>query len=118
MTKTKKKEQKEKKVLRIIPLGGLHEVGKNMTLLEYGDDMLIIDCGMTFPTTDMLGIDCVIPDFTYLRDKADKIKGLVLTHSHEDHIGGVPFFLKEFNVPIYASPLTQGFLKFKFTGPT
>ncbi len=114
MTKTKKKEQKEKKVLRIIPLGGLHEVGKNMTLLEYGDDMLIIDCGMTFPTTDMLGIDCVIPDFTYLRDKADKIKGLVLTHSHEDHIGGVPFFLKEFNVPIYASPLTQGFLKFKF----
>ena len=112
----KKKTEETKKVqkkLRIIPLGGLHEVGKNMTLFEYGDDIVIIDCGMTFPTTDMLGIDCVIPDFTYLYDKADKIRGLVLTHSHEDHIGGVPFILKEFDIPIYASPLTQGFLQYK-----
>ncbi len=108
------KKTKERKKLRIIPLGGLHEVGKNMTLFEYGEDILIIDCGMTFPTTDMLGIDCVIPVFAYLRDKAERIKGLVLTHAHEDHIGGVPFLLKEFNIPIYASPLTQGFLKIKF----
>ena len=108
------KKQRKTKRIKIIPLGGLHEVGKNMTLFEYEDDMLIVDCGMTFPTTDMLGIDCVIPDFTYLRDNAHKIKGLVLTHAHEDHIGGVPFLLKEFNVPIYASPLVQGFLKLKF----
>ncbi len=112
-TKTTKTTNKQTK-LRIIPLGGLHEVGKNMTVFEYGEDIFILDCGMTFPTTDMLGIDCVIPDFSYLRDKADRIKGLVLTHSHEDHIGGVPFLLKEFNIPIYASPLTQGFLKIKF----
>jgi ribonuclease J len=111
MTKTKKKESKK---LKIIPLGGMHEVGKNMMLFEYGEDIMIIDCGMTFPTTDMLGIDCVIPDFEYLRQNSDRIRGMVLTHSHEDHIGGVPFFLKEFNVPIYASPLTQGFLKIKF----
>lgn len=112
-TKTQKTQNTQRK-LKIIPLGGLHEVGKNMTVFEYGEDIMILDCGMTFPTTDMLGIDCVIPDFAYLRDKADRIKGLVLTHSHEDHIGGVPFLLKEFNIPIYASPLTQGFLKFKF----
>ena len=110
----KTKTQHNQNKLKIIPLGGLHEVGKNMTVFEYGEDIMILDCGMTFPTTDMLGIDCVIPDFAYLRDKADRIKGLVLTHSHEDHIGGVPFLLKEFNIPIYASPLTQGFLKFKF----
>ena len=109
-TKTQNKQNK----LKIIPLGGLHEVGKNMTVFEFGEDIVILDCGMTFPTTDMLGIDCVIPDFSYLRDKADRIKGLVLTHSHEDHIGGVPFLLKEFDIPIYASPLTQGFLKIKF----
>ena len=108
------KKKREQKKIRIIPLGGLHEVGKNMTLFEYGEDILIIDCGMTFPTIDMLGIDCVIPDFAYLRENSDKIRGLVITHSHEDHMGGVPFFLKEFNVPIYASPLTQGFLKYKF----
>ena len=84
---TKKETKKETKKLRILPLGGLHEVGKNMTLFEYGDDIIIVDCGMTFPTTDMLGIDCVIPDFTYVKENKLKIKGLVLTHAHEDHIG-------------------------------
>ena len=108
------KNTKERKKLKIIPLGGLHEVGKNMTLFEYGDDIVIIDCGMTFPNSDMLGIDCVIPDFAYVRENASKIKGLVITHAHEDHVGGVPFLLKEFNIPIYASPLVQGLLKIKF----
>lgn len=108
------RKPKEKKKLRIIPLGGLHEVGKNMTLLEYGSDIIIIDCGMTFPNSDMLGIDCVIPDFTYVEENAERIRGLIITHAHEDHVGGVPYLLKQINVPIYASPLAAGLLKFKF----
>lgn len=109
-----RKPKKEKKKLNIIALGGLHEVGKNMTVLEYGSDMIIIDCGMTFPNSDMLGIDCVIPDFTYVIENAERIRGLIITHAHEDHIGGVPYLLKDVNVPIYASPLVQGLLKIKF----
>ena len=78
-----------KKKLKIIPLGGLHEIGKNLTVIEYGDDILLIDCGMAFPDDDMFGIDVVIPDFTYLRENMSKIKGLIITHAHEDHIGAV-----------------------------
>ncbi|MCD1147171.1 ribonuclease J [Peptoniphilus sp. KCTC 25270] len=99
--------------LRIIPLGGMREVGKNITVLEYRDDIILIDCGMTFPEQDMPGIDVVIPDFKYLEKKKDKIKGLVITHGHEDHIGAIPYFLKKINVPIYGTKLTLGLLENK-----
>ncbi|MDO5332341.1 MAG: ribonuclease J, partial [Bacillota bacterium] len=102
------------KKLKVIPLGGLHEVGKNMTLLEYGDDIIAIDCGMMFPDTEQYGIDSIIPDFTYLVENSKKFKGLVITHAHEDHIGGVPYLLKQFNVPIFCSKLTAGFIRNRF----
>ena len=99
--------------VKIIPLGGLGEVGKNITLYEYDGDMLIVDCGMTFPDEDTPGIDSVIPDFTYILENKDKIKGLVVTHGHEDHIGAIPYLLKQFNVPIYATRLTIGLISGK-----
>ena len=98
------------KPVRIIPLGGLGEVGKNITLYEYDGDMLLVDCGMTFPDEDTPGIDSVIPDFTYILENKDKIKGLVVTHGHEDHIGAIPYLLKQFNLPIYATRLTIGLI--------
>ena len=104
---------RKKEKLRIIPLGGLQEIGKNMTVFECGDDIIIIDCGMAFPDSEMLGVDIVIPDFEYLRDRADKIRGLLVTHAHEDHIGAIPYLLQEFNVPVYASRLTLGFIENK-----
>ncbi len=101
------------KPVKIIPLGGLGEVGKNITLYEYDGDMMLVDCGMIFPDEDTPGIDSIIPDFTYLLENQDKIKGLVVTHGHEDHIGAIPYLLKQLNVPIYATRLTIGLISGK-----
>ncbi|MGO1470516.1 MAG: ribonuclease J [Tissierella sp.] len=100
--------------LKIIPLGGLGEVGKNITVLEYENDIILIDCGMTFPEDEMLGVDIVIPDISYLFKNKDKIRGLVITHGHEDHIGAIPYTLKRLNIPIYGTRLTLGLLETKF----
>ena len=102
-----------KKPIKIIPLGGLGEIGKNITLYEYDGDMFLVDCGMSFPDEEMPGIDIVIPDFTYILENRDKIKGLVVTHGHEDHIGAIPYLLKNFNLPIYATRLTIGLIEGK-----
>lgn len=108
---SKGKQMKSK--LKIIPLGGLHEIGKNMTIFEYGDEIIIVDCGLSFPDEEMLGIDVVIPDFTYLQRNAHKISGIFLTHGHEDHIGALPYFLKQFSAPIYGFKLTLGLVELK-----
>ncbi|HET90252.1 MAG TPA: ribonuclease J [Chloroflexi bacterium] len=99
--------------LRIIPLGGLGEVGKNMLCIEYGRNILVIDAGIMFPESDMLGIDYIIPDWGYLRDKANMIRAIIITHGHEDHIGALSHFLSEFNVPVYATRLTRGLIEVK-----
>lgn len=104
---------KEKK-LRVIPIGGLHEVGKNCTLVEYGNDMIMIDCGLTFPDDEMLGVDIVIPDFTYVEENKHKLRGIFVTHGHEDHVGAIPYFLKNVDTNVYCSKLTKGLLENKF----
>lgn len=104
---------KSKNKVSIIPLGGLNEIGKNMTVYECQEDMFIVDCGLAFPDADMLGVDIVIPDFSFIEKNISKIKGLCITHGHEDHIGSIPYLLKRHNIPIYASPLAIGLIKGK-----
>ena len=99
--------------LKIIPLGGLEQIGMNITAFEYEDSIVVVDCGLSFPDDDMLGIDLVIPDVTYLKENADRVKGFVITHGHEDHIGALPYVLREINVPIYATKLTIGIIDHK-----
>lgn len=101
--------------LRVIPLGGLNEIGKNMTALEYGDDIMVIDCGMTFPDDELLGVDLVIPDITYLVQNRQKVRGIVLTHAHEDHIGALPYVLRELRVPVYCTALTAGIISLRLS---
>lgn len=120
-TQTNKDSQKndenkfafKKSPLKIIPLGGLLEVGKNITVFEYENEMVVVDCGLAFPEDDMLGVDLVIPDITYLEKNKNKIKGLVITHGHEDHIGAIPYLLKQIDIPIYATKLTIGLISNK-----
>ncbi len=109
----KRQPKKSGLPIRIIPLGGLGEIGKNMTVYEYDGDMIIVDCGMSFPDEETPGIDNIIPDFTYVMENKSRIKGLFVTHGHEDHIGGIPYLLKDFNVPIYATRLTIGLIEGK-----
>ena len=103
----------KKENLKIIPLGGIQEIGKNITVFEYENDIVIVDCGVSFPEDDMLGIDLVIPDFTYLVKNKEKIRGLVVTHGHEDHIGSIPYLIRQLNIPIYATKLTAGLIENK-----
>ena len=110
---TKSKNNHMKPSLKVIPIGGLNEIGKNMTLLEYDDEIMIIDCGMSFPDDEMLGIDVVIPDFSYLIANREKIKGLVITHGHEDHIGAIPYLLRDMKMPVYGTRLTIGLVRNK-----
>ncbi|HWI54413.1 MAG TPA: ribonuclease J, partial [Desulfobacteria bacterium] len=99
--------------LSLIPLGGLGEIGKNMTVVKYGENMLVIDSGLMFPEDEMLGIDIVIPDITYLLENREMVRGIVLTHGHEDHIGALPYVLRQINVPVYGTKLTLGLLQGK-----
>ena len=111
----KKTEKQNTGKLKIIPLGGLEQIGMNITAFEYEDSIIVVDCGLSFPEDDMYGIDLVIPDVTYLKDNIDKVKGFFITHGHEDHIGAIPYVLKEVNVPIYATKLTMGIIDHKLT---
>ena len=117
INQNKKEENLEvkykKSPIKIIPLGGLLEIGKNITVFEYENDIIIVDCGIAFPEDDMLGVDLVIPDVSYLERNKEKMRGMVITHGHEDHIGAIPYFLKQINVPIYATKLTAGLIKNK-----
>lgn len=115
MKQNKKEDVAVKSKLKIIPLGGLEQIGMNITAFEYEDSIVVVDCGLSFPEDDMLGVDLVIPDITYLKQNQDKVKGFVITHGHEDHIGALPYVLKELNVPIYATKLTMGIIDNKLT---
>ncbi|MGV2644610.1 MBL fold metallo-hydrolase, partial [Clostridium perfringens] len=103
----------EKAKVKIIPLGGINEIGKNITVIEYKNDIVVIDCGLKFPEEDMFGIDLVIPDVNYLLKNKDKVRGIFLTHGHEDHIGALPYVLKQLNVPVYGTKLTLGIVETK-----
>ena len=108
----KKKDLPQGK-LKVAMLGGLYEIGKNLAVIEYEGEILVVDCGLGFPDDDMLGIDLVIPDVTYLKENENKIKGIVLTHGHEDHIGALPYVLQQISPPVYGTPLTLGILQSK-----
>ena len=112
-TNGRKRAADSKEKLKIIPLGGLEQIGMNITAFEYGDSIVVVDCGMAFPGDDMLGIDLVIPDITYLKNNFDKVKAFVITHGHEDHIGALPYILEQLNVPVYATKLTMGLIEHK-----
>ncbi|MBR1573056.1 MAG: ribonuclease J [Lachnospiraceae bacterium] len=109
----KKEKQNKSSKLKIIPLGGLEQIGMNITAFEYDDTIIVVDCGLAFPEDDMLGIDLVIPDISYLRDNIQKVKGFFITHGHEDHIGAIPYVMKDINVPIYSTKLTNGLIENK-----
>lgn len=109
----KKNEQKSSSGLKVIPLGGLEQIGMNITAFEYEDSIVVVDCGLSFPEDDMLGIDLVIPDVIYLKNNIEKVKGFIITHGHEDHIGALPYILRDINVPIYATKLTMGIIENK-----
>ena len=109
----KAKEMNNTSKVKVIPLGGLEQIGMNITAFEYEDSIIVVDCGLSFPEDEMLGIDLVIPDVTYLKENIDKVKGFVITHGHEDHIGSLPYVLKDINVPIYATKLTMGIIENK-----
>lgn len=104
---------KNKKKLKVIPLGGLQEIGKNITVFEYENDIIVVDCGVAFPEDDMLGIDMVIPDVSYLTKNKDKVRGIIVTHGHEDHIGALPYVLRDLNVPVFGTKLTLGLVQYK-----
>ena len=111
--KETKREPRRKTPVKIIPLGGLNEIGKNFTLIECANDIIVVDCGIAFPDAEMLGVDLVIPDYSYAEKNIDRIRGIVITHGHEDHIGGLPYFLKKVNVPVYGTRLTIGLIEGK-----
>ncbi len=115
MARNNKKNKTPQSKLRVMMLGGLNEIGKNMAVLEYEDDIIVVDCGLAFPDEDMLGIDLVIPDVSYLEKNIDKVRGILLTHGHEDHIGALPYVLRSVNVPVYGTRLTLGILENKLT---
>ena len=112
-TKKEKSSIFAKSKLKIIPLGGLNEIGKNITAFEYENEIIVVDCGLAFPEDEMLGVDLVIPDITYLEKNKEKVKAVLITHGHEDHIGAIPYFLKKINVPVYGSKLALGLIKVK-----
>src|SRR5690606_13257145 len=98
-------------VLSIVALGGVNEIGKNMYVIEYGNDIVVVDCGSKFPDEHLLGIDLIIPDITYLLENHSKVRALIVTHGHEDHIGGIPYILKKLNIPVYGTRLTLGLIE-------
>jgi len=112
------KAPKEKDNLKIIPLGGTNEIGKNLTVIEYKEEIVVIDCGLKFPDDEMFGIDVVIPDVSYLVKNSDRVKGIFITHGHEDHIGALPYVLKQINVPVYATKLTAALINLNWWSTT